>query len=318
MNQAARNVRRPHSHHRYAPLITYAARPHPFAVQVQVPVQLPDLSGLDVVHVPGRTRAEGERFLRMIGSGATGTGAQDLWLGQALPWMRTNYYKALEEVEREIAERRAQAGSKLRDPVEMEKFVQWAIARRNAVARWWRLPAGPGGVLGGEIRDIKQYGPGGRTLPNLLKRVETKYGETGMTALERIASSATKPNDLETVAIMRGAKYLKYGGAVLFVGGLVWTGYDIYKAPEGQRVEVAKKEGIGMVGGLVGSNLAVGVCFLLGASGVGLVVVGLVAGVAGAMAAEKLYYSHSHDQVVQDLHVSGQTGLMQIRGPAPY
>ena len=260
-----------------------------------------------MVHVPGRSQAEGERFLGMVGSGSTGTGMQDLWLGHTLPWVRRNYYIALEGVEKEIAARRAQLGPRLKDPAEMESFVKWAVGRRNAIARLWRLPAGPGGVLGGEIRDWKIYGAGGRTLPNLLARTEAKYGETGMAALERIAASAAKPNPAETTAILRGAKYLKGGGAVLFVGGIAITAYDIYSAPPEQRVEVAKEEGVGMAGGFAGSNVAVGVCFLLGVSGVGLIAVGLVAGVAGAYAAEKMYYAHTHSPAVRNLYQQGET-----------
>ncbi len=313
MSQTGASDRSHHHSHTHPHTISVNAHPHPSVVGVAVRVNDLHSNRQHVVVVPGRSSADAERFLGVVGSGSTGTGAQDVWLGMALPSIRNNYSRALQAVEREIAQRRVQAGSRLKDAAEMEKFAKWAVARRNAVARIWRVPAGPGGMLGGEIRDMRTYGPGGRSLPNLLARAERNYGETGVSALERIVGSASKPNPAETAAILRGAKYLKAGGAVLFIGGVALTAYDIYKAPEGQRVDVAKTEGVSMAGGIVGSNLAVGVCFFLGMTGVGLIAVGLVAGVAGAYAAEKLYYAHTHDHAVRNLCQHGESHLSRFR-----
>jgi len=268
-----------------------------------------EIASTHFVHVPARSEDEGNEFLRSVGSGTLGNGANDLWLGQALPWVRQNYYQALQKAENEIAAERARLGSKLSDMAELERFTAWAVSRRNAIARFWRIPAGPGGLIGGEIRDMRTYGLGGRSLPNLLNRVGTKYGETGETALKRVISSVSKPNAGETTAILRGARYLKAGGAVLFVGGLALTAYDIAKAPPGKRVEAAKVAGVQTAGGLVASNVAVGVCFLLGMTGVGLVVVGVVAGVAGAVGAEKMYYAHTYSEEFHELHTNGSTDI---------
>ena len=64
------------------------------------------------VHVPAHSQEEGHNFLRSVGSGSLGSGANDLWLGHTLPWVRQNY-KALENAEKEIAEERARLGMKL-------------------------------------------------------------------------------------------------------------------------------------------------------------------------------------------------------------
>jgi hypothetical protein len=71
-------------------------------------------------------------------------------------------------------------------------------------------------------------------------------------------------------------------GAVLFVGGAAMTGYTILSAPEDQRWNVAGREAVGIGGGILTSNVVVGVCFLFGMTGFGLLAVGVVAGVAGA------------------------------------
>ena len=47
-------------------------------------------------------------------------------------------------------------------------------------------------------------------------------------------------------------------------------------------------------------------------TGVGLIAVGLVAGVAGAMAAERIYYASQHSGVVQQLKAGQQVSIQQF------
>ncbi len=271
----------------------------------------PELQKCYQVTVPARTEEDAWRFLLELGSaGVTGTAVQNAYLGAALPVIRKNYYKSLAVAEAEIAAKRLALGAKLGNYNDLYSFTEWASNKRTAIARKWRIPAGPGGMIGGEIRDWRQYGTGGRTFENLVKRAEGK-GLTGEAALLKILDSVDRPNPAVTESILKGARYLKGAGAVLFLGGTALTGYNVASAPEGQSWEVAKREGVGALGGFVGSNIVVGVCFLLGMTGVGLVVVGLIGGLAGVYAAEQMYLSREKSRVVQQMmsgqvvHVSG-------------
>ena len=234
----------------------------------------------------------------------------NMYLGSALPTIRNQYYKALEGVETEIRARQAKLGSKPNGPRELRQFVEWASSERTRIARLFRIPAGPGGMLGGEIRDWRQYGAGGRSMDNLLTRAEAKNGLTGDAALRKILGSVDKPNPAATESILRGARYLRSAGAVVFVAGAGWTAYNIASAPAEERPELMRREGSALAGGFVASNVAIGICFLLGMTGVGLIAVGLVAGVAGAMAGERIYYASQHSGVVQQMK-AGQTVSIQ-------
>lgn len=170
--------------------------------------------------------------------------------------------------------------------------------------------------MGGEIRDWRQYGVGGRSLNNLLLRAESQ-GLTGEAALLKVLSSVDKPNPAATAAILKGARYLRGAGAVLLVGGAGLSAYNIASAPPEQRSNIAWREGASLAGGIVGSNLVVGVCFLLGMTGVGLVVVGLVAGVAGAMAAERIYYAHQSSNAIRQLDAGQVVTLREFSALPP-
>jgi hypothetical protein len=271
----------------------------------------PDLRMCYQLTVPARSEEDAWRFLSQVGSGGmAGNGMHNMYLGSALPTIRNQYYKALEGVEAEIRARQAKLGSKLNDPRELRQFVEWASSERTRIARLFRIPAGPGGMLGGEIRDWRQYGAGGRSMDNLLARAEAKNGLTGEAALRKILGSVDKPNPAATESILRGARYLRSAGAVVFVAGAGWTAYNIASAPAEERPELMRREGSALAGGFVASNVAIGICFLLGMTGVGLIAVGLVAGVAGAMAGERIYYASQHSGVVQQMK-AGQTVSIQ-------
>src|ERR1700683_4904126 len=180
--------------------------------------------GSITVPVPAHTVDEGHQTLKVIGGGATGAGLRETTLGITLPKIRSAYYSALEAAEREISAERRRLGPRLNNPVEFRKFVAWASEKRTTIARVYRLPAGPGAVVGGEIRDNLKYGLGGRTTENLVARNVGK-GLTEEAAFTRVLATVDKPALAETEAILKGAKYLKGGGAVFFVGGAALTGY---------------------------------------------------------------------------------------------
>jgi hypothetical protein len=83
------------------------------------------------------------------------------------------------------------------------------------------------------------------------------------------------------------------------------TAYQVDQAPGSQRSEVLLREGSAFAGGAVASNLAIGVCFLLGMGGVPLIAVGLVAGLAGALVAERVYFAPRGSPALQGF-LSGQ------------
>lgn len=264
----------------------------------------PELQTCYQLAVPAETDEDAWRFLLEVGSaGITGTGIQNTYLGLALPRIRKSYYAALEIAEKEIAARRVSLGPKP-SYSQLRTFTEWASGKRTAIARLFRIPAGPGGMIGGEIRDWRQYGYGGRTFKNLVARAEGK-GLTGEAALLKILNSVDKPNVNVTESILKGARFLKGAGTVLFVGGAAMTGYTILSAPEDQRWNVAGREAVGMGGGILTSNVVVGVCFLFGMTGFGLLAVGVVAGVGGAYMSERMYTSHEKSPVVQQM-MAGQ------------
>jgi hypothetical protein len=280
---------------------------HPHVTQV-VKISFPE--ELISVHVPARTREEAHKTLGAIGSGGIGTGLHNTYLGHALPKIRASYYEALAVAEKEIGQRKVLLGSRLNNPAEYKQFVFWASRRRSAIARIYRIPAGPGAMIGGELRDWRVYGAGGRSPANLLERrmnraINPPASEEA--ALTEMLSAVSRPNAIETENILRAAKFLRRGGAVFLVGGLALTGYEIYRAKPGDRPELIRKEALVTGGSLIATDLAVAVAITLSITGVGLIAVGIIAGVAGAIAAERMYYASQHSQQIHEFHDVGLT-----------
>jgi hypothetical protein len=295
-----------HSTHHHS----YHAPAHPVLKAVHVEVHHADHP--IVVPVPAQNMDEAHQVLAAIGQGTLGTGLHNTYLGHALPKIRAVYYAALESAEKEIVARQISLGPRLKDPAEFRKFVAWASEKRTSIARVYRVPAGLGGVVGGEIRDNLVYGPGGRTPENLVSR-NMRRGLTEDAAWARVLTTVDRPNPAATEAILKGAKVLKGGGAVLFVGGAALSGYEIYKARPEDRPELIKKEAITTGGSILVSDLAVGVAFMVGMTGVGLIAVGIVAGVAGAYAAEQMYYAHQHSHPMQEFQHRGIIHTTELR-----
>ena len=100
---------------------------------------------------------------------------------------------------------------------------------------------------------------------------------------------------------------MRGGGAVLGVAGLALTAYQIAQAPPEQRVAVAERSAVGFAGGLIGAEvgaalLAVGAGLLM-ATPPGWIVlgVGLIAGIAGSLIADHIFYPPQYEPVARSL-----------------
>lgn len=241
------------------------------------------------IAVPANSPEEAFYLLYHIGNGTTGALAHST----VLQVLRNQYKIKLTKVEAQILQRRVALGMKATE-YELRGLAQWGARQRANTARLFRLPTPAVGV-GLEVRDWRTYGVGGRTWENLLKR-QAARGNTGSSAYEALIGSATRSNVGVNESIARGAKLLKGGGGVLAVAGLGLTAYDIYKAPQEQRGAVATRHAIGFAGGLVASEIGVGLLTigagLLLATPPGWVVlaVGLVAGAVGGYIADRIFY----------------------------
>lgn len=235
--------------------------------------------------------------LHHLGSGSTGTGLAGTYLGTAMPHIREAYYAALEKAQMEIAARQRMLGARLNDPAVQREFVRWASQKRTDIARVFRIPMGPGAMLGGEVRDWHKYGPGGRSFDNLYRRQMARPGMTDEQALMRILNSVDKPNAQVTLQAARTARILRGGGVVMVVGGIALSGYEIYQATPQQRPELIKRTAATTAASTAGSALAIGFAVMLGATGVGLIAIGIVAGIAASYATEEVFFTHDEAQV---------------------
>jgi hypothetical protein len=127
--------------------------------------------------------------------------------------------------------------------------------------------------LAAEARDWAKYGLGGRHFDNLMRRSMASSNPARASwsrgdHLRHVASTVGKTNANVNSGVYRSARYLKAGGA--FASGLATA-------------------------------------FLVTTSAAGIVVVGvgLVAGVAGALAAEGIYRSIYGDSLIGQLQASG-------------
>ncbi len=288
-----------HKHSHHAPL-------HPHLKSI-VKISFPEEK--ISVHVPARDHEDAHKTLTAIANGGIGTGLQNTYLGHATPKIRAAYYDALAAVEKEISARKIALGPRLTNPAEYRQFAFWASQRRTTVARLYRIPAGPGSMIGLEYRDWRVYGVGGRTPENVLSRNMSNklVPRSEEQALAKMISSAVKPNAAETERLLKAAKFLKRGGTVFIVGGLALTGYEIYRAKPADRPELIRKEVLVTGGSILASDLAVGIAIACSLTGVGLIAVGIIAGVGGAIAAERMYYANHQSQNVQEFHASGIT-----------
>ncbi|WP_420101028.1 hypothetical protein [Bosea sp. (in: a-proteobacteria)] len=267
--------------------------------------------------VIARSEAEALRTLDFLGGGTLGAGFGETYMGSVMMPIRNGYYAELERVAATIARRQAELGPRLNDPAAMRSFVDWARGQRLRVARLYRIPMGPGAMLGAELRDIREYGWGGRSMSNLEARQLQKYGRTGDDAVKAILNSVDRPNAQVTARAARAARVLRGGGAVLIVGGALVTGYEIYEATPAQRPMVVKRAAATTAASTAASAAAVGLAVMLGATGVGLIVVGIVAGVAASYGTEQVFFAEKPEDTEAFRHrgMIGVDSLVCVGGP---
>ncbi len=240
---------------------------------------------------------EAFRILYEAGNATGGTGVRNIYYGSVLKPLRDGYKARLEAVEASIQQRRAALGLKATE-YELRGLAQWAARQRANTARVWRLPT-PSLLAGLEARDWRQYGIGGRTFDNLIAR-SAAQGRTGLAAYEHILGSAVRSNVEVNASVARGARFFRGGGAVLGVAGLAISVCEVASALPEQRGALVHRQAIGFAGGLIGSEIGVGLLAVgagfLAATPPGWVVigVGLVAGVAGGMISDRMYFPPDH------------------------
>lgn len=271
-----------------------------------IEVDVPPAPGAppEPVSVLADSPEEAFTILHDIGRGVAGSGARHLYYGSVIEPIRDAYKLRLERVEAEILRRRAALGANP-NAYELRGLAQWAARERTRTARLWRIPT-PALMAGLEARDWQKYGVGGRTFENLVRR-NAAQGRVGPAAWENILRSATTPNPEVSRSVARGAQFLRRGGGVLAVAGLAVSAHEIYNAPPGERGQLAARTGVGLAGGLVGTEIAVGLLAvgagLLAATPPGWVIlaVGLIGGIAGGVIADRVFFPAEVEPVARHL-----------------
>ena len=253
--------------------------------------------------LPASTPSEGAELLEWLGGGSTGAGAR-LWrIGSTLPEIRREYERRIKELVVEVERRRA-AGQPAGE------IARWAVARRRWIATTMRARSGVGTVALFEVRDLAEYGPGGRTFRNIERRYQAR-GLKGDALYPHMIKGAGSPNTGISTTAIKGARYLKHGGRAILVISIPLTALHADDRTRGGfRAPPLRSEAGGFAGGGVGAGLGAGACLVFGlaTSGWGLlacgVVGGLVGGLGGSWAGEKLYYS-SNPRVENVVNASG-------------
>lgn len=267
--------------------------------------------------VPGSTEQEGHAFLRSLDNGVGGAGARQFLAGATWDPIRRRY-QAVDRALVEAAQARLSKLGPNPTSAELEALVRQASGQRTTAARLWRVPSGPDAFLAAEARDWAKYGAGGRNFNNLMKRSQANPARATWSRddhLRQILRNVEKTNAGVDAAVLRNARYLKAGGAILMVAGLGWTYHEYQNTPQHQKAEFIRREAVTTAGGALATGLATAVLVAVGASGAVVIGVGLVAGVVGALAAEGVYRSIYGKSLVGQLRDTGviQAGLLQGR-----
>jgi len=262
----------------------------------------------DTIALPGYCNQDAMQFLCSVDSGGMGGGSAMMQMHGTIPVLRDEYKRLL-----------ADASAKLpamERSLSEERLNQWKISERTRIAKLVRMKQGPIASVILDLRDRYEYGRGGRTEENLIRRAIEKAQEkksvllTRQEALGRLSVSWNESNR-EVNAAARNLRYFKHAGRAFFVFGVGSSVYTILTAPEQERLQVAAREGAGMAGGAVASTAAVVAVAAFGivTGGWGLVAVGLIAGASGGALAEygtdRFFFSHDSERVVKDLDSSG-------------
>jgi hypothetical protein len=269
------------------------------------------------LRVPGVTSEDGYAFLERLDSGLAGTGARQLLAGATWGPIRRRY-EAYDRALAEAAKARLTSLGSNPTLAELEAVVRHASAQRTTAARLWRLPSGPDAFLAAEVRDWAEYGLGGRRFGNLMSRSMKNPRQTSWSQadhLRNIASKVGKTNAETTSGVFRSARFLKTGGAIVMMAGLGWTYHEYQNTPEHLKADFLKREAVSAAGGALASGLVTAFLVTTTAAGVVVVGVGLVAGIAGALAAEGIYRSIYGDSLLGQIRNSGviQANLLRNR-----
>lgn len=261
------------------------------------------------LRVPGMTPEDGYAFLADLDSGMAGVGARQLLAGATWGPIRRRY-EAFDRALAQAAQARVASLGSNPSLAELEAVVRQASGQRTAAARLWRLPSGPDAFLAAEVRDWAEYGMGGRRFDNLMRRSVARATSDQASwsrgdHLRSMASKVGKTNAVTTSGVFRSARYLKAGGAIVMVAGMGLTYREYQKTPEPLKAEFLRREAVAAAGGAFASGLATAFLVTTSAAGIVVVGVGLVAGVAGALAAEGIYRSIYGDSLIGQLQASG-------------
>lgn len=267
--------------------------------------------------LPATNVGHAKTFLEGLGGTAVGAGRAMNQIGINAPLIRDTYKREVEGMISEIS-RKLKAG----EP--KEAVARWASAERNRIIA--RARSGSGMITKGmyEIRDLREYGRGGRNWPSIERRFAEK-GLLGEKMYDKVISGAQKSNVQVNEGVMKGASYLKHGGRVVLVVGVSITAARIWNATEKELPKVIVEELGGYIGGGVGAGAGVGLCLLFGiaTSGWGLVACGVVGGVGGGVAgsygggrvADGVYYTNHKGEPMPEVTIEIPLNQLHLTPP---
>jgi len=253
--------------------------------------------------LPAADADAASRFLEGLGGDAAGAGRKMVEIGINAPLLRAAYKREIEAMMAELARRLAAGEPK-------ESVARWVSAERNRIIG--RIRSSSGLVTRGiyELRDWREYGPGGRTWDNIQKRYQGR-GLSGEATHKHIILGAQTSNTTVNTAAMRGASYLRHGGRVVLVVGVAVSAARIWNASEQELPRVIGEEMGGYIGGGIGAGAGVGICMIFGiaSGGWGLLACGIVGGLGGGVAG-----SYVGGQVADGIYYTDETTPQEALG----
>lgn len=153
--------------------------------------------------------------------------------------------------------------------------VGWASTRRF----WVKVSVDPGAAL--DVSRPNAFNQGAEAITNVGEAEFLVVGDqSGRIISVQRTESLMSGGESWT---FRNAESIRWGGRLLLVAGVAYSGYRVASAPKSERGNVLAQEIGGQVGGIGGSALAVAGCIALGLAteGVGLLLCGLGGGLIG-------------------------------------
>lgn len=264
--------------------------------------------GTYMLSLPGSNLDAAAAFLEELGGPTAGAGRAMYRVGVDAPRLRKAYKVEIEAMIEQISRRLAAGESK-------EAVARWVSAERVRIANRARASSSVVGRAIYEIRDWREYGPGGRTWANVERRYAAR-GLSGGAMYENIIKGAQKSNASVNSAALRGAAFLKRGGRVVLVVGVGLSAARILSAREHELPRVVGEEAFGFVGSSAGASALIGACMIFGVAtgGWGLLACGAIGGAAGGLLGEAaaghlmdgIYYGKS----LKDIPEPGQVAVL--------